>query len=79
MAFIDAGIGGPFASGQSLSGTSDQLSTNVYDAGSAKKLFAGRGGLKIAVQVSAVGGTNPTFRARFVGADDAALSSNPRF
>lgn len=75
MAIIDNGIGG-FANGQSLSGATSTNSTNVYNAGSAKKLFAGRGDLQIQVIVSAVGGTSPTFRAQFVGADDAGLSSN---
>lgn len=68
-----------FASGQSLSGTSDTVSTNVFDAGSAKKLFGGSSGrgVKILVTVTAVGGTTPTFRARLVGADNAALTTNP--
>lgn len=67
-----------FAFQQSLSGTSDQLSTNVYDAGAAVKAFGG-GGVppKISIQVTAVGGTSPTFRARFVGADSADLATNP--
>lgn len=66
-----------FASGQSLSGTTAANSTNVYDTLVAKKLFGG-GGVppKIALAVSAVGGTSPTFRAQLVGADDAALSVN---
>lgn len=66
-----------FANGQSLSGTTDQASTNVFDAGTAKKLFAGAHSPKMAVLVSAVGGTTPTFRARIVAADDAALTTNP--
>jgi hypothetical protein len=53
------------------------VSTNVIDQASAKKVFAGHQRAYIAVTVSAVGGTNPTFRARFVGADNAGLSSNP--
>lgn len=67
-----------FASQQSLSGTSDQASTNVLDLGSAKKLFQGFGEpLILSVMVTAVGGTNPTFRAWLVGADSADLTSNP--
>lgn len=78
MAIMDAYFN--FADQQSLTGTSDVVSTNVYDAGSEKKLFAGSAGtfpLKIAVNVTASGGTSPTFRARFVGADNAALTTNP--
>lgn len=67
-----------FASQQSLSTTSDVVSTNVYDAGSAKKVFGGSGEeVKLAIQVTAAGGTSPTFRARLVGADNAALTTNP--
>lgn len=67
-----------FATQQELSGTSDTVSTNVHDAGVAKKLFGGSGEpIKLIVQVTAAGGTTPTFRARLVGADNAALSSNP--
>jgi hypothetical protein len=68
-----------FSSQQSLTGTSDVISTNVYDAGSAKKVFGGSAGLapKVAVTTSASGGTSPTFRARLVGADNAALTTNP--
>jgi len=62
---------------QELTGTSDVVSTDVYDAGSAKRLFAGAPAIKGCVQVTASGGTNPTFRARFVGADNAGLTTNP--
>lgn len=66
-----------FSNGQSLTGTSDQNSTNVYDAGSAKKIFKGAGSsFEFNVSCSAIGGTTPTLRARLVGADDAALTSN---
>ncbi len=67
-----------FSDAQSLSGTDAQDSTNVYDAGSAKTLFAGAGGHgpKLAATVTAAGGTNPTIQCQFVGADDADLSSN---
>lgn len=72
---IDATLS--FSSQQSLSGTAAQNSTNVYDAGSAKKLFGGTSEMGVlGIQVTAVGGTTPTFRAQFVGADDAALTSN---
>jgi len=66
-------------SAQSLSGTSDQNSTNVFNAGSAKKLFGGAFGRgpKIFLQVTAIGGTSPTFRARLVAADSADLATNP--
>lgn len=66
-----------FADQQSISGTSDTNSTNVHDAGSAKKVFGGNGEpAKLVVHITAAGGTSPTVRARFVGADDAALTSN---
>ncbi len=68
-----------FADQQALTGTSDVNSANVYDAGAAKKAFEGSAGanpLKIAIEVTASGGTTPTIRARFVGADDAGLTSN---
>lgn len=72
-----------FASGQSLTGTSDVNSTNIYDAGLpgpgavAIKVFDGGGRpFKVMVEATASGGTNPTIRARLVGADDAALTSN---
>lgn len=69
-----------FSSAQVLgTGTSDVLSTNVYDAGSAVTLFAGGGkSFKISIDVSSItsGSSDATFRARFVGADDAALTSN---
>lgn len=66
-----------FADQQSLSGTTETASTNVYNAGAAVKLFQGRAGAKLAVQVTAAGGTSPTFRAKLVGADNAALTTNP--
>lgn len=66
-----------FSSQQSLTGTSDVVSTNVYDAGSAVKLWQGGGRApKVLIQQTASGGTTPTLRARFVGADDAGLTSN---
>ena len=75
--FVDNGF--VFAEQQSLSGNSDQTSTNVFDALVAKKLFGGSGGRgpKIAIAITAIAGTTPNFRARLVGADNAALSSNP--
>ena len=66
-----------FAEQQSLSGTSAQLSTNVYDAGKAVKFFEGNGGGELEIEVTAAGGTSPTFQAQLVGADNAALSTNP--
>jgi hypothetical protein len=53
----------------------DENSTNVWDAGSAKKAFSGYQRAYVAVTVAAAGGTTPTIRARFVGAADAALTS----
>ena len=67
-----------FADQQAISGTSDTVSTNVYDAGSAKKLFGGANRkARLAIQVTAAGGTSPTFQAKLVGADNAALTTNP--
>jgi hypothetical protein len=74
-----------FSDQQALTGTSDVVSTNVYAVGAngaaaavATKLFEGGGQeKKLFVQVTASGGTTPTFRARLVGADNAALTSNP--
>lgn len=67
-----------FASSQVLTGTNaDQISAQVFDNLVAEKVFAGAPGLKIAVSLSAAGGTTPNFRARLVGADNAALTSNP--
>lgn len=55
----------------------DVNSTNVHDAGAAVKLFEGDNPNVIAaVDVTAAGGTTPDLRARFVGADDAVLTSN---
>jgi hypothetical protein len=70
-----------FADQQAIAGGAgvDVLSTNVYDAGSAKKVFEGHGDpdLKIDVTVTAAAGPTPNFRARLVGADNAALTTNP--
>lgn len=64
---------------QAITGTSDAIIGNVYDAGAATKLFGGSAGRgpKAAITVSAIGGTSPTARVRLVGADDAALTTNP--
>lgn len=76
MAVLDALL--TFSAQQALTGSSDVISSNVYNAGSAKKVFEGSGEeVKLAIQVTASGGTTPTLRARFVGADNAALDSNP--
>ncbi|HWV38851.1 MAG TPA: hypothetical protein VN033_10295 [Vulgatibacter sp.] len=66
-----------FARQQALTGTSDTPSSNTYDAGTAQKVFAGTAAAKLGITVSAIGGTDPTFRARLVGADNSALSTNP--
>lgn len=65
-----------FSTDQSLSGTGGN-STNTYNAGVARKIFSGfQKKLKMILNISASGGTSPTIRARLVGADDAALTSN---
>lgn len=67
-----------FSKQQAITGTSDVASTNVWDVTTARKVFQGAGkAVKLGVQVTASGGTSPTFRARFVGADNAALTTNP--
>lgn len=74
-----------FAKQQALTGTADVVSTNVHrawDPGIGTNgpviLFDGVDNGYVAVQITGgLGGTNPTFRARFVGADNAALTSNP--
>ncbi len=67
-----------FSDTQLLTGSSDVVSTNVYDAGSAIKLFGGgSSGFKISIQVTASGGTTPALSARLVGATDAALTGTP--
>jgi hypothetical protein len=73
-------IDAPFAFGSTAiaSSTSDTISTNVYDAGTAKKLFAGNTDLKIQGRVTLSAGTGTlSVRARLVGADNAALTTNP--
>jgi hypothetical protein len=76
MAFIDNTKA--FSAAQSLSTTSDVVSTNVYDAGSAKKVYAGASRPKIGGFITMTGGTGTlSWRARLVGADDAGLTTNP--
>lgn len=65
-----------FSDQQALSGAGSANSTNVYDAAAAKKLFGGTAHGKVAIEVTAAGGTSPTFEAKVVAADDAALTSN---
>lgn len=75
MGFIDRKFA--FSKQQSLTGTSDVVSSDVHDAEAAKKVFGGAGQpVKVAIQVTAAGGTSPTFRARLVGADNAGLTAN---
>jgi hypothetical protein len=64
---------------KSITGTADVLATNVYDAGAAKKLFEGFSPKPPLLHCFArcTGGTTPSIRFRFVGADNAALSTNP--
>ncbi len=64
-----------FSTDQVLTATAN--STNTYDAGVARKLFSGwQKKLGLVLNITAVSGTSPTLRARLVGADDAALTSN---
>lgn len=75
--FIDKQL--PAASAVACSGNSETVIGDVYNAGSAKKLFGGGrgGGPKGAVTITAVGGTNPTSRVKLVGADSSDLATNP--
>lgn len=51
--------------------------SNVNDQGAAIKLFDGTGEpFRLGGYYKANSGTNPTLRIQFVGADDAALTSN---
>lgn len=83
MALLDALL--TFSRQQALSGTTAVVSTNIYDAGTDEdgngktpKLFGGTiRKAHLAIQVTKAGGTDPTFQAQFVGADNAALTTNP--
>lgn len=67
-----------FSDGQALTGTAAVLSTNVYDAGSAVKLFqGGASDFRFIVTATSVAGTTPTLAVALVGADNAALTTNP--
>jgi hypothetical protein len=61
-------------------GTADLISSNVFDAGSAKKLFGGNSlrppVLQVGYKITAGTGAL-SFRVRFVGADNAALTTKP--
>jgi hypothetical protein len=56
----------------------DVISSNVSDQVTAVKLFEGstRNPPRFMVGIKITAGTSPTVRARYVGADDAALTSN---
>lgn len=62
----------------SLPAASDTISTNVYDAGSAKKEFEGYSFMapRVSFQGKVTAGAVTQFRGRLVGADDAALTQN---
>lgn len=70
-----------FSRQQALSGTSDVISTDVSNPrNAAVKLFEGFGNpfrWHLDITAFAAAGGTPTFRARLVGADNAALTSNP--
>lgn len=61
-------------------GAADQVGSNVFDAGSAVKMFGGftQKPPVLAVNAKITAGTGAlSFRVRFVGADDAVLTGNP--
>jgi hypothetical protein len=63
---------------QAIAGAASQISSNVFDATTIRRLFGGFGEpFKILVTVTAIAGTTPNFRARLVAADNAALTTNP--
>lgn len=53
------------------------VSTNVLDAGSAVKMFGGPNVGKINVRCPVTADASPSIKVDLVGADNAALSSNP--
>lgn len=76
MAYIDGAF--DFGSTAISSSTSDTASTNVTDLGSAKKLYAGATSVKVKGQIVLSAGSGTlSVRARLVGADNAALTTNP--
>ncbi len=76
MGYVDKNFN--FSDQQVFGDAAATASTNVYDAGSAIKLFSGStGAAKLLVTLTADNvGTTPTLLVRFVGADNAALTSN---
>lgn len=61
-------------------GAADQLSTNVYNAGSALRKFSGlspKPPFLVSNYVITAGTGALSWRVRFVGADNAALTTNP--
>lgn len=67
-----------FSDAQAIPDGTAVISTNVYDAGSAKKVFeGGAADLKCVVTATGVGGTSPTLTVSLIAADNAALTSNP--
>jgi len=75
MSIMDKNL--DFALTSISSSTADTVSTNVLDRGAAELLFPGPGGIQFGVYASITAGTSPTVRARLVGADNAALTTNP--
>ncbi|MCK5316441.1 MAG: hypothetical protein KAJ55_00935 [Anaerolineales bacterium] len=57
--------------------TARTISTNVFDAGSAVKLFAGPDVLKLAFQTAVTAAADPSIRVELVAADNAALTTLP--
>lgn len=53
------------------------VSTNVLDAGSAVKMFGGPKVGKICARIAVTADASPSIKVDLVGADNAALTSNP--
>lgn len=54
------------------------VSPNVFDAGAAVKLFGNRGSdLKVVGHAVCTADDNPTLKVELIGADNAALTTNP--
>jgi hypothetical protein len=58
-------------------GSTGKVSTNVYDAGAAVKLFSGEDLVKVCARLVLTSDADGGVRIDLLGADDAALATNP--
>lgn len=76
MGILDANFN--FADQQLIADGTAVISTNVYNAGSAKKLFEGSSRRAVLmIDVTAAGGTTPKFSCTFIGDTAANLTTSP--